>query len=124
MVTALSLLEPFPLPTGVYKGGVARTIFVTLIVRPDGTYMYSESTHAGYSVKDAGTYRMHDSVLVLNSKKTVHNSKGEHLAVWKRHRRLFHAIACPIGADTSILIQERNVLVNGEFQYILHPSEE
>lgn len=111
-----------------YSGGLYRTIFVRLELKDKKTYIYSEFTHAGYSVKDSGTYRVKDTVITFNSIRTLHQmrQRGKRMANGKyfvppdsiNHQKLFVQQKCLIRADT-ISIDERNVLINEEFGFNL-----
>ena len=117
----------FPTYPVSYSGGVDRTIFVELTLRPAGTYIYTEWTHAGYSVYDSGRYQLHPRYLSLTSVKTIHqttnNRKRVHgktvpLPDQESYRALFRHTKVLVNSDT-LVMQKRHVLYNKGFTMYL-----
>ncbi|MBH8567774.1 hypothetical protein KB206_02695 [Microvirga sp. STS02] len=111
-----------------YSGGLPRIIFVDLILKNKNIYTYSEFTHAGYSVQDSGTYRLKDTTIIFHSIRTIHKmqkrrkrmTNGKYSLVTDsiNYRKLFVNQKCSFHADT-IVVWQRNVLVNKEFSFSL-----
>jgi hypothetical protein len=110
-----------------YSGGFYRSIYVTLKLHSDRIYTYHEWTHAGYSVRDSGTYVREQQYLVLTSYKTTHSLRRAYkrrgkkrvpLPARKAARKLFVRTRALVNVDT-ILIKKRRVLYNRELGYYL-----